>query len=237
MKRFGTLTLMAAAGAMLWTSTAMAAKPTADPTIEDLLRKFNAVLRAWNGRVMLGGGPANHVLLALGTDDTAKAERAALHGVRGVLDNLKLADTFGFSVPAVSLKKAAATVGDTRIHQLTMGQAKELLPPELAPLLDGSRVRVAFAFPAHAQAAIVVAGPKPVEAAAAWIRNSEATIKEHDGLQDLASASFAVTPASLRPVLESRSPLGALGLSADRAPTLATLRQDGDELVLRVQQQ
>ncbi len=202
--------------------------------LEDLLRQLNAVLRAWNGKVMVGGGPANHMLAALGTEDTARAERAVLHLARGILDNLKLADTFGFRVPSLSLKKNARKVGDIGVHQITLGRANELVPSDVAPLLDGHRLRVAMAFPAHAGAALVVAGPQAAEAAARWVRESKASRAKYDGTRDLASASFAVSPQSLRPVIETQSPMAGLAVEADRPATLGTLREEGNELVVRV---
>jgi hypothetical protein len=202
--------------------------------LEDLLRRFNAVLRSWNGRVFLGSGPANHVLLALGTDDAPRAERAVLHFTRGVLDNLKLADTFGLDVPSLRLNKAVENVGEVRVHELSVRGIAKQLPPEIGPLLDGDRMRIAMAFPPRAGVAIIVTGPRAAQAAARWVRETDGEVDASTGADDLASASFAIKPASLRPVVEQQSPLGAVSLDADRPPTVATLRREGSDLVLRV---
>lgn len=203
--------------------------------LEDLLKRFNATLRAWNGRVALGSGPRNHVLAAFGSDAPDKAERAVLRLVEGVLENLKLAATFGVKVPKVALRKQVATVEGTAIHLLVLRDLPNL-PPEARVLYGDGALQIALAFPPSAGAALLAAGPAAPKALENWVRHAQGS--RPSGVVPVFAASSAVDPAALRAALEGRgdsgSPPAGLALEASRPPVHVTLRREGDEWILRV---
>jgi hypothetical protein len=203
--------------------------------LEDLLKRFNATLRAWNGRVALGGGPKNHLLAAFGSDAPDKAERAVLRLLEGILANLKLAATFGVKVPKIALRKQVATVGDTAIHQLVLRDLPNL-PPEARALHSDGALQIALAFPPSAGAALLAAGPTAPKALENWVRHAQSS--RESGVVPVFAASSAVDPAALRAALEDRgdsaSPPAGLALEASRPPVYVTLRRESNEWVLRV---
>lgn len=203
---------------------------------EDLAKRINTTIRTWNGRVAVGIGPAQHVLLGLGTDDPAKSERAALHLARGILDNLKLADTFGLPVPSITLKKNQGDVGGVTVHVLVVRDAKRLLRPEAAPLLDADgRLSVAFAFPPRSKAAMAVAGPQAKAALERWLGAvQEGGTPTQDGGAAKGMVTFSVSAEQGQRIVKGGDPTGLLRMEADRAPTTATLAGAGPRWTLDV---
>lgn len=203
--------------------------------LEDLVKRLNATLRAWNGRVMVGVGPSNHVLLSLGSDDVAKAERAVLHLLSGVTSNLKTAKSFGLPVPSISLRKSQETSADTNVHLVTVAKLGNAMPPAIQPLLDEkTRLRVAMAFSKRAGGGMVVVGPEATKELSRWLADSAKATPAADSEEDLLAATIAVKPDTLRPAIEQPDGLGVLKLTADRKPTRLLLRRKERDLVLTV---
>ncbi|RMG96856.1 MAG: hypothetical protein D6705_10230 [Deltaproteobacteria bacterium] len=134
-------------------------------TAMDMVRRINATLRTWNGEVFVGAAdPAPHLLAGFGTDDPARSERAVLHMVAGLADNVSLLRTLGLDVPAIRLRKRIGRVGQTAMHEVVIQGARAFVEPAVHGLLAGADARIAIAFPASAGAGIVVVGPEPVPA-------------------------------------------------------------------------
>ena len=200
-----------------------AGKMMLDPIADQATR----VLKTWNGRVLVGVGPARHVRVALGAEDPHAAHRGLLTLVRDISDNLQLARMFVSNVPNVALKK----VGDTPdVWLLSVSGITNQLPAEVRTLADDGRLRVAFSSSAHAGALLLVIGPRADAELKTWVAEANAGASGKDGMKDLASASLAAGPQALIPLLQAgdspKKLLGAvLGLGADRAPTRVVLRQ------------
>jgi hypothetical protein len=203
--------------------------------LEDLVKRLNATLRAWNGRVMVGVGPSNHVLLSLGSDDVGKAERAVLHLLSGVTGNLKTAKSFGLPVPSVKLRKSAETSAGTKVHLVTLAKLGGAMPPAVQPLLDDkARLRVAMAFPKRAGGGMIVVGPEATKELARWVADSAKATPGADSEHDLLAATIAVKPETFRPAIEQPDGMGVLKLAADREPTRVLLRRKDRDLMLTV---
>ncbi len=205
--------------------------------LEDLLRRANAVLRSWNGRVMVGIGPSRHVLLAFGTDDPKKTDGALVHFMTGVMSNLGLAKSLGFgsSVPSVRFQKKKLEVNGVPIHVVALENARKQVPPELAALVDArGDLRVAIAFPPRAGTGMFVAGPDASNVLADWLQQIADATPANDSRGDLLAATLAVEPSALVPVLQDATGSQVLSLSAGREPTKIVLRRQGDRLRLLV---
>jgi hypothetical protein len=203
--------------------------------LEDLVKRLNSTLRAWNGRVMVGVGPSYHMLLSLGSDDVNKAERAVLHLLSGVTGNLKTAKSFGLPVPSVKLRKSTQTSANTKIHLVIVGKLGDAMPPAVKPLLDDkARLRVAMAFSKRAGGGMFVVGPEATKHLSQWLADSAKTTSAADSENDLLAATIAVKPDTLRPAMEQPDGLGVLKLAADREPTRVLLRRKENDLMLTV---
>ena len=204
-------------------------------TLEDMLRRASSVLRSWNGRVLAGVGPSRHLLLAFGTDDSARAETATLHLVRGVVDNLSMAKTFGLSVPTVRFARNKTEAAGSSVHVVALTKARSFLPPEAAPLIDErGDLRVALAFPSRAGGAMMVAGPDAPEVLADWMGEISSATPASDSVADLVAATVAVGPRALAPVFEDQSGRAVLQLSAETDPTRVVVRRDGERWTMSV---
>lgn len=201
-----------------------AGKMMLDPIADQATR----LMKMWNGRVLVGLGPAHHVRLGLGADDPNAAHRGLVTVLKDIIDNLQLARMFVSNIPNASLKKFA---DDPDLWLLTVSGIANNLPPDLRSLADDGRLRIAFHGHAHAGALLVVVGPKADAELKTWVREASAAASGKEGMKDIASVSLAAGPEALAPLLQigpSEKLLPALlGLSADRAPTQVVLRQDG----------
>ncbi|MDC0718153.1 hypothetical protein [Nannocystis bainbridge] len=203
-----------------------AAKLMLDPLVDQAAR----ALRRWNGRVLIGTGPARHLRLGLGADDPAAGYRDLVGCLRTLVDNLSLARMFA-DVPGASFKK----VGDNpTVHLLTVDGVSRHVPAVGKPLLDDKgRLRVALAADPRAGGLLVVIGPDPMPVVQRWAKAAAEGESAKDSADDLLSAVLAVAPERLKPLLETASSqsslvTGALGLEADRAPTLMVLQRKPD---------
>lgn len=204
-------------------------------TLEDMLRRGSSVLRSWNGRVLAGVGPSRHLLLAFGTDDTDKAQNATLHLVRGIIDNLNLAKTFGVSVPNVRFAKNKTSAAGTQVHVVALTRARNFLPAEAAPLIDQrGDLRIAMSFPKRAGGAMLVVGPDASNALARWLGQIDKATPEADSVGDLLAATLAVSPEALAPVLRDQTGRAALQLGAEVESTRVVVRRSGQTWTMAV---
>ena len=194
--------------------------------LDPIANQVTRLLKRWNGRVLLGVGPARHIRIALGADDPAAAHHNLITLSRDVIDNLQLARMFVGNIPNVSIKK---TADGPDIWLVTASGIVNQLPAELRTLADDGRLRLAFSGSAHAGALMVVIGPSADVELRSWVVEANAAISGKEGMKDLLSASLAVDPGSLFPLLQrfsSREMTAALlNLTADRAATRVVLRQ------------
>lgn len=184
--------------------------------LQDMQRKLNAVLRSWDGRVMVALGPPRHVRAAYGSEDPKRSGVAVLRLLQSVVDNVKLLRNFTDQLPSLSIKKSAGEAAGEPIHLLSVGKARGLMQEELHPLVDDhNRLRVAMAWSRHAGAGMVVVGPQAVATLEGWL---EAAAKQPAGeqtLEDFGAAVVALDPAQA-PALRNRElrPDVLLGLDA-----------------------
>jgi hypothetical protein len=204
-------------------------------TLQDMLRRGASVLRSWNGRVLAGVGPSRHLLLAFGANDVGTAQTATLHLVRGVIDNLSLARTFGVSVPTVRFAKNHASAAGTSVHVVSLSRARNFLPSAAAPLIDDrGDLRVAMGFAERAGGAMMVVGPDAPDVLAQWLGQIEGATPASDSRGDLVAATVAVGPRSLAPLFTDTSGRAALQLSADTKPTRMVVRRSGERWTMTV---
>jgi hypothetical protein len=206
-------------------------------TLEELLGRGNAVLRRWDGRVLVALGPSRHVLVALGTDDPLKASKATLHLVDGVIDNLELARSFGIGVPKLKFKRNRAQGAGIDVHAVALMDARKMIPPYLSPLLDDDgNLRVGFAFAPRAGGALVAIGPQGADVVARWLEQTAGATPGKDSLQDFVAATIAVDPEAVAPLLDGdgEPDPGLFALQPGPRPTRIVVRRDDGGLVLAV---
>jgi hypothetical protein len=163
--------------------------------LRDLQKRFNAVARSWNGRVMVALGPPGHVRVALGSDDPKKAGIATTRFLEAIVDNVKLFRNFTSQVPSVSLKKKQGEGGGEPVHKLSVGNARGMLQKEAHALVDDkNKLRVAMAFSRHDGAAMGVVGPDAVAVLEQWLDASAKAPAGEDTTGDLGAVMVALDP-------------------------------------------
>ncbi len=205
--------------------------------LEDLLRRFGSFARSWNGRTMVGVGPANHLLVGVGADDPSKMGGALFHLTRGVMDNLSLARSIGIGVPKVRFQRNKLTVGSHNISVIALEKARKYLPSDVSPLVDDKGdLRICMAFPKRMGAGMFVLGAKCHTALAQWLTDIDKATDAKDSTEDFIAATLAINPTTAEPLLSGGTPTPAqlLGLSAEREPTHVVVRRDGDTTTVRV---
>lgn len=203
--------------------------------LEDMLKRYNTVLRSWNGRVLVGLGPRNHIVLALGADDPARASNSVIGLIDAVLGNLDLARTFGVSVPKLRFKRNRSTAAGVNVHVLAVDNARKLLPPEFASLVDEQgALRIAFAGSPHAGAVAVAIGPTAAESLADWLEQTKGATPGNKSTDHLLAATVAVDGESLAQLDRVQSLAPLLGLQAERAPTQAVVTRKGEAFDVHV---
>lgn len=205
--------------------------------LENLRQRAAAVMRSWNGRVMVGVGPANNLRLGMGADDPKKMGGAIFYLITGITDNLGMARSFGIEVPKIRFKRNALRAGDQNISVLVLDKARRYLPPELAPLVnDRGELRITMSFPTRMGAGMFVIGPASESTLTQWLEDTSKATPAGDSARDYVAATSAVEPAALAPLMQpGADPTGLLGLSADRPPARVVVRRDGDTVKVRVQ--
>jgi len=203
--------------------------------LDPIANQATRLMKMWNGRVLVGIGPARHVRIALGADDPHAAHRGLVTVLKDVIDNLQLARMFVSNIPNATLKKFA---DEPDLWLLTVSGIVNNLPPDLRTLADDGRLRIAFNGHAHAGAVLVVVGPKADAELKAWVTESSAAPSGKEGMKDIASATLAAGPEAIAPLLQigpsDKLVPALLGLSADRAPTRFSFRQDGQRYEISV---
>lgn len=207
-------------------------------TLEDLSRRLGSVLRSWNGRVLAGVGPARHVVLGLGTSDANHANRAVLHLLAGLIDNIQLADALGLggNIPKLRLRRDTAEHGGVKTHRVDVPGARRFLPPQMHPMIDDEgTLKIAMAFAPRAGGAMVVAGPRANRVLLDWLAAIDGATPAAKSAQHLVAATFAVAPGDVRPLLwqDEPTPNALFQLEASGQPTRIILERKADGLQLR----
>lgn len=204
--------------------------------LENLRARFATFARSWNGRTMVGVGPANHVLIGLGADDPKHMGGALYHFITGLTDNIGMARSFGVDVPKLRFKRNALRVADQNVAVLVLPSARKFLPRELHPMVnDRGELRVTMAFPSRAGAGMIVIGPASESTITRWLKDTAKARSGTESAEDYISAVVAVDPEKLAPLGQrDADPSVLLSLSADREPTMITSTRDGNNLTVRV---
>jgi len=203
--------------------------------MEEMVKRFNTVVRSWNGRVLLGVGPERHLVLALGAEDPKKASGSVVMLVDSVMGNIDLASSFGIKVPRFRFKKNRSHVAGMNVHVVALANAKKQVPAELAPLLnaDGD-LRIAFAGSPRAGALMVVVGPEAPDTLVKWIEQTKGATPGSATRDHLVAATLATSAAGLAPLTQAQSPATLLQLRADRPPTSAVVQKKGEAFDVHV---
>jgi len=203
--------------------------------IEDMVKRFNTVVRSWNGRVLIGVGPQRHVVVALGTEDPARASNSIVSLVNSVMGNIELASSFGVSVPRFKFRKNRATSNGVPIHVVALANARKQIPAEFASLLDSEgNLRIAFAGSPRAGAVMVAIGPEAAETLSRWIDHTKQATPGNATRDHFAAATLAVSTAALAPLTEQQSAASILQLRPDRPPTSAVVQKKGEGFDIHV---
>ncbi|MCB9714929.1 MAG: hypothetical protein H6712_13770 [Myxococcales bacterium] len=204
--------------------------------LENLRQRLAAVLRSWNGRTMVGVGPAKHLRLGFGADDPSKMGGAIFYLISGINDNLGMARSIGFEVPKLRFARNVRTVGESNVAVLVLEKARKYVPAELAPLVDDrGELRITMSFPKRLGAGMFVIGPGAESTLVQWLEDTQKATSASDSAGDLIAATAAVDPTTLAPMLQpGADPLAMLGLSADREPTRVVVQRDGTTVKVRV---
>ncbi len=194
---------------------------------EDLLRRGGAFLRSWNGSVMVGVGPKQHLYIGLGSDDARKTGLAFNHLMTGVMSNLSLAKTFGVGVPKLRYAKNKSETSGVTISAVALEGARKYVPPEYHALLNGEGdLRMAIAFVNRTGAMMIVIGPGCVSAMQDWIEDIKTATPAADSRGDYVAGTVALDANVVRTLLSgSMRPEQLLQLDAGRAPTKVVVRR------------
>ncbi len=196
--------------------------------LDDMLKRYNATLRSWNGRVLLGLGPKRHVAVALGADDPKRATGAFAGLLDAAIDNISLARNFGVNAPRIRFKRNKATSAGVSIHVLALEGARKQVPADFAALVDDKGdLRIAFGASDRAGAVMFMIGPECDSALARWIEQTTGSERGDETARDLVAASFSGDAESLASLAQTESIGALLGLVSTRAPTVAVVSRAG----------
>jgi hypothetical protein len=190
---------------------------------------------------MVGVGPANHVLLGFGTDDSDKMSQATLFLVRGLLSNIKTVKSlrkFGvkLDVPTLRFAPNKAKVGSVAVHVVALENARKYVPSEFHKLVNGdNRLRIAMAFPKRAGAGMVAIGPNADVVLTRWLEDAQAGTPAAKSTGHLAAGTLAVGPKALQQLAQAEfNPAAVLGLTADRKPTKVVVKRNAGTYVVQL---
>lgn len=204
---------------------------------EDMTKRLSSMLRSWNGRVMAGVGPANHVTIGMGSDDPARMSKSTLFFIRGAIDNIKTAKTFGIGgIPNVRFQPNASKAGGEPIHVVSLDRARGFVPSDLHGLLDESgRLRIAMAFPSNRGAGMIVLGPKAPDVLTKWVGDTKNATPPGKSSDHLLAATLAIGPKKILSLVQSKDdPRALLSTNANRPPTKLVVRKEGDTYTIRL---
>lgn len=209
---------------------------------KELLGRAGGLMRTWNGRTMVGVGPANHVLVGFGTNDTTKMNNSSLHLIRGVQSNIKTIKSlkkFGVNipnVPSVSFAPNKAKVAGQSVHVVALENARKYVPPEFHKLLTSNdRLRISMVFPKRAGAGMVVIGPNSEAVLTRWLQDTQGATPGAKSEGHLASATVAVGAKALSQLGSPEfNPATLMGLSANRTPTKIVIKRQDQNYVIKL---
>ncbi len=212
---------------------------------KELLGRAGGLMRTWNGRTMVGVGPANHVLLGFGTDDATKMNNSSLHLIRGVQSNIKTIKSlkkFGVNipnVPSVSFSPNKTKVAGQSIHVVALENARKYVPSEYHQLLTSNdRLRISMVFPKRAGAGMVVIGPNSEAVLSRWVQDTQGATPGGKSEGHLASATVAVGAKALGQLASPEFvPATLMGLSANRAPTKIVVKRQDQNYVIKLKRE
>lgn len=209
---------------------------------KELLGRAGGLMRTWNGRTMVGVGPANHVLIGFGTNDTTKMNNSSLHLIRGVQSNIKTIKSlkkFGVNipnVPSVSFAPNKTKVAGHSLHVVALENARKYVPPEFHKLLtSNNRLRISMIFPKRAGAGMIVIGPNSEAVLTKWAQDTQGATPAGKTEGHLASATVAVGPKALGQLASPEfNPATLMGLNANRAPTKIVVKRQDQNYVIKL---
>lgn len=208
------------------------------PSLEDLHKRMGRVLAHWNGRTVMGVGPANHLLLALGADDPKKMRSDTVSLLQDVASKLDFVHSIvsGLPLPRVRFQAAKTKKAGLTISVFALEEAAKHLPKQYHPLIDSKGdLRVAMAFSARGGAAIMVVGAGADGALGTWLEDTAKATTAKDSAADVLAVTLALGYEALLPILQKDAdPFTLMGMSADREPTLAVFGRDGTTVTVRV---
>jgi hypothetical protein len=195
-------------------------------TLEEMLNRFKAMARAWNGRVMVGVGPRRHVLLGVGSDD-AKFGTKTLYFIAGALSNLKTAESFGIGgLPDVRFARSKDVGAGSNIHVIALEGARKHVPPQYHALLnERGDLRIAFAFPSRMGGAMAAVGPDCQGVLKKWLEDTAKATPGDKTRDHFVAATVAVGPAAVQKVLADQTGAAAFELTANAKPTRFVVRR------------
>jgi len=198
--------------------------------LDEMHKDLRPVLKGWNGRVMVGVGPARHAMLGVGSNDPAALGNSTLHFLGGLLGNLKVAKQFGVGgLPNLRFARDHSKVGDTSIHVLSITAAKQYVPREAWALVDDKGVlHVSVAFRPRAGGAMVVAGPQAPQVLRQWLEDTVKAMPGSESNGHFAAATVAIGPQDVSRILAE--PTQALTLSANRKPIRFVVQKTADRV-------
>lgn len=204
-------------------------------TLEELLKRAKSMLRHWNGRVMVGVGPARHVKVGLGADNPEKAGQSTLFFLRGVLDTTKTARSFGVGgIPKIRLATNKDKGAGSSIHVVALENATRYVSdPRIRPLInERGDLRIAFSFVPRLGGAMASIGPDAQSVLKQWLEDTAKATGGNASKNDFVAATFAVDANTIETLLRDQSQ--ALNLSAAGKPLKAVLSRDGNDYTVRV---
>ncbi len=204
-------------------------------TLEELLKRAKSMLRHWNGRVMVGVGPARHVKIGLGADNPEKAGQSTLFFLRGILDTTKTARSFGVGgIPRIRLATNKDKGAGSSIHVVALENATRYIKdPRVHPLLnERGDLRVAFSFVPRQGGAMLAAGPDAQGVLKTWLEDTAKATGGNASKNDFVAATFAVDANTIETLMRDQSQ--ALNLNAAGKPLKAVLSRNGNDYTVRV---
>ena len=206
--------------------------------LEQLHRRLGAMLRSWDGRMAVGVGPKNHLLLGFGSGDPKKMGGATHRLIEGVRDNVSMARQFGIDIPKVRWAKKKTEGAGQNIAVAAVENARKVVPKEFHSLIgERNDIRIAMAFPERLGGAMVVVGPSADVVLKRWLEQTQSATAGNDSKGDFAAATIAVDPKHFNTIANGDIETAAaklLGLSAEKDPTRVVVRREDKRYEVRV---
>lgn len=206
--------------------------------LEQLHRRLGATLRSWDGRMVVGVGPKDHLLLGFGSGDPKKMGGATHHLIEGVRDNISMARQFGIDIPKVRWAKNKTTAAGHNIAVAAVESARKVIPSEFHSLIgERGDIRIAMAFSDRLGGAMVVVGPSSDVVLKRWLEQTQSAKAGDATKGDFAAATIAVDPKHFATIANGDVEAAAaklLGLNAEKDPTRIVVRRQDKRYEVRV---